>query len=113
MKETVKISGRKRTKQYVKICEVCEAQYIATREGSHVCSNVCRSQKFRDKHSKTFKAQKEIINTQAEVIDTVMSKMANCEDCGKREKIERLTHIGLKRDTSLLCYDCWNKRNLK
>jgi hypothetical protein len=74
MKEVIKISGRKRTKQYIEICEVCGAQYIATRTGSHVCSNVCRAQKFRDKHSKTFKTQKKVIRTQAEVINLLTPK---------------------------------------
>lgn len=74
MKEVIKISGRKRTKQYIEICEVCGAQYIATRTGSHVCSNVCRAQKFRDKHAKQFKAQDKIIKVQSEVIEAVLAK---------------------------------------
>jgi hypothetical protein len=54
------------------------------------------------------------VKKKSEVIETIEDPViAQCEDCGKREKIERLTHIGLKKETSLLCYDCWNKRHLK
>lgn len=86
-----------RHKEYIETCEICHKTYVASRKGSTVCSNVCRAQKSRNKKSLFLK--------------TVLSKMANCEDCGKHEKIERLTHIGFKKDTSLLCYDCWNKRH--
>jgi hypothetical protein len=74
MKEVIKISGRKNTKQYVEVCEICGAQYIATRTGSHVCSNVCRAQKARNKHVKQFKAQDKIIKVQSEVIEAVLTK---------------------------------------
>jgi hypothetical protein len=74
MKEVIKISGRKNTKQYVEVCEICGAQYIATRKGSRVCSNVCRSQKSRNKHSKQFKVQSKVIRTQTEVINILTPK---------------------------------------
>lgn len=63
-----------RTKEYIETCEICHKTYVATRKGSTVCSNVCRAQKSRNKHSKTFKTQKEIINTQAKVINATFSK---------------------------------------
>jgi hypothetical protein len=100
-----------RHKEYIETCEICKKTYIATRKGSLVCGTVCRAQKSRDKRLKQFKTQNKVIRTQAKVIAAVLSKMANCEDCGKREKIERLSHIGIKKENSLLCYDCWNKRH--
>jgi hypothetical protein len=77
MKEIVKISGRKRTKQYVEVCKICGAQYIATRKGSSVCSNVCRAQKSRDKHVNQFKTQTKIIEVQAKVITEQSKELAS------------------------------------
>lgn len=54
------------------------------------------------------------VKKRSKVIKTIEDPViARCEDCGKRDKVERLTHIGLKKETSLLCYDCWNKRYLR
>jgi hypothetical protein len=74
MNKVIKISGRKNTKQYVEVCEICGAQYIATRSGSHVCSSVCRAQKARDKKKKQFKIQSKVIQNQTAVINLLTLK---------------------------------------
>jgi adenine-specific DNA methylase len=63
-----------RHKEYIETCEICHKTYIATRKGSTVCSNVCRAQKSRDKHSIQFKSQAQVIQTQAEIIKVVLPK---------------------------------------
>jgi len=69
-----------RHKEYVMTCEVCEKTYVATRKGSHFCSNVCRAQYDRDKKSKQlkqFETQAQVIQTQAEIIKVVLPKSVN------------------------------------
>lgn len=66
-----------RHKEYVMECEVCKKTYVATRKGSHFCSNVCRAQYDRDKKSKQlkqFETQAQVIQTQAEIIKVVLPK---------------------------------------
>lgn len=57
-----------RSKQYVKTCEVCGKQYIATRSGSHCCSSTCRSKYNRDKKESTIKSQEKIIRVQTDIL---------------------------------------------
>lgn len=68
-----------RTKEYIETCEICHKTYIATRKGSSVCSNICRAQKFRNKHSNTFKAQAKTIEAQSKVIDKVLPRVTGIE----------------------------------
>ena len=60
-----------RHQQYTETCEVCQKIYIATRKGSHVCSNLCRAQKSREKHSKL---QPKVIRYRSAVIDLLTPK---------------------------------------
>jgi hypothetical protein len=66
-----------RHKEYVMECEVCKKTYVATRKGSHFCSNVCRAQYDRDKKSKQlkqFETQAQVIQSQAKIIDAILPK---------------------------------------
>lgn len=63
-----------RHKEYIETCVVCNKTYVATRKGSHCCSNVCRAQYDRDKKSKQSKAKDKIIKVQSEVIEAVLTK---------------------------------------
>jgi hypothetical protein len=84
-KTTIEVSGRQRTKQYIETCEICRKKYVATRKGSKVCGSICRAQKARNKHMNTFNTQKEIIESQANVIDKVLPRVTG---------IDRLPNIG-------------------
>lgn len=92
-------------------CDVCEKVFEATRSDVKTCSDACRAKKFRRKRKRLVKSQSKLIKEQSQIIEGVLSKMANCEDCGKRDEIGRLTHIGIVKETSLLCYDCWKKKH--
>lgn len=66
-----------RHKEYIETCVVCDKTYVATRKGSHCCSNVCRAQYDRNKKSKLlerFKTQARVVRTQSEVINLLKPK---------------------------------------
>jgi len=66
-----------RHKEYIETCVVCEKTYVATRKGSHCCSNICRAQHDRDKKSKQLKAKNKIIEVQAKVITEQSKELAS------------------------------------
>lgn len=100
-------------KRYIKNCKQCGKEYVASSSKSVFDTVACRSRWHREKQGSLLKAQAKTIRTQTKIIKTVLSKVAHCEACGKQEKIERLTHIGLKKHDSLLCYECWGKKYSK
>jgi hypothetical protein len=98
------------------VIQAPEARGSETREAREVPE--ARGSETREARDVKIQRPSDYVKKKSAVIETIENPViAQCEDCGKREKIERLTHrisvFGLEKEKSLLCYDCWNKRHLK
>ena len=56
------------------VCIQCQKHFLSKKRNTKFCSDICKSQDARDRKSKQFKTQAQVIQTQAEIIKVVLPK---------------------------------------
>lgn len=56
------------------VCIQCQKHFFSKKRNTKFCSDICKSQDARDRKSKQFKTQAQVIQTQAEIIKVVLPK---------------------------------------
>jgi hypothetical protein len=94
-----------RHKEYIETCVVCDKTYVATRKGSHCCSNICRAQYDRNRKSKQlkqFKTQSNVIRNQSAIIDLLTPKPVDIKPVVNTQKSRDLESKVLIQELSIV-----------
>jgi len=68
------------------VCIQCQKHFLSKKRNTKFCSDICKSQDARDRKSKQFKTQAQVIQTQAEIIKVVLPKSVEIKPAGNSFK---------------------------